>query len=81
MSENTTIGAPAADADGGGIEPDDDAVVTVFTHDGDDWVPMRLEPGENTVVRLANGQPAAIVEVDEDGTVSGEEGSPYDVTD
>lgn len=66
MSEDATINADSADAAGGGVRPEDDAVVTVFTHDGDDWVPMRLEPGENTVVRLANGQPAAIVEVDEE---------------
>lgn len=75
MSKDATIGAPAADATGSGGEPDvdeepDDAVVTVYTHDGEEWVPSRLEPGETTSVRLPNGRPLAVVEVDEEGEIT-----------
>lgn len=69
MSEDTTIGAPEAGATGGGVEPEDDSVVTVYTHNGEEWVPTRLAPGENTVVRMAGGRPAAVVEVDEESEI------------
>lgn len=47
-----------------------DGIVSVYTHDGQEWVPIRLDRGEATTVRLPNGQPAAYIQVDpepEDG--------------
>lgn len=62
--EDATISTPNAESVADGTTPEDDAVVTVFTHNGTEWVPERLEPGESTVVYLANGQPAACISAD-----------------
>lgn len=75
MSEDATIGAPAAEASGGGVEPDEDdeedeTLVTVYTHNGEEWVPSRLAPGETTSIKTADGRPVTIVEVDDAETIA-----------
>lgn len=66
MGQDTTIGVPRADAEAAAPEPEDDAMVTVYTHDGDDWVPLRLGEGEETTVLTAEGRPVAKIEVDKE---------------
>lgn len=66
MAQDTTIGVPRAEAEAAATEPEDDGVVTVYTHDGDDWVPIRLGEGDATTVLTAEGRPVAKVEVDKE---------------